>query len=253
LNFLLHRYLASRDLASPTAGIGAMLPDIWRMADRRVRPGVGTAPPSEDAGPELDAILKGIDHHIQSDTWFHLSRMLLDGERLTADRLRECRIDAPKLGLFSHIGWELLLDGALLRREGLEPTVRAIRAGFGIGTGGPADRAAGMHHFDRVERTVEERSAFAAGVRRLFEEIGRGPWIESYLRGGGIARTIQGIRVRLGFPPFSERERARIGSGFEELAPAADMALEQILAHGTPADNATHQGAPAAGRLQSGK
>ena len=37
MNFLLHRHLAARALASSEAGHGAMLPDLWRMADRRVR------------------------------------------------------------------------------------------------------------------------------------------------------------------------------------------------------------------------
>src|SRR3954468_14876389 len=37
VNFLLHHHLAARDLGSPEAAVGAMLPDLWRMADRRVR------------------------------------------------------------------------------------------------------------------------------------------------------------------------------------------------------------------------
>src|SRR5262245_14457660 len=37
VNFVLHHHLAARDLGSPAAGAGAMLPDLWRMADRRVR------------------------------------------------------------------------------------------------------------------------------------------------------------------------------------------------------------------------
>jgi hypothetical protein len=207
-----------------------MLPDVWRMADRRVRPATIARARLHEGSPELGALLAGIDHHIASDGWFHLSALLTDGERLLAERLRASRVDAPKIGLFAHVGWELCLDGALLRREGLDVTSSAIRAGFAIATGASAGCAAALHHFDRVDRTVDERSAFEASVRRLFEEIGRGPWIGRYLRGAGIARSIQGVRVRLGFPPFSEVERARLGDCIDELAPSADAALEQILA-----------------------
>ena len=33
MNFLLHRHLATEALASSGAGVGAMLPDLWRLVD----------------------------------------------------------------------------------------------------------------------------------------------------------------------------------------------------------------------------
>ena len=46
-----------------------MLPDLWRMADRRVR-ATRRTPPITPASPELEAVLSGIDHHLDIDRWF---------------------------------------------------------------------------------------------------------------------------------------------------------------------------------------
>jgi hypothetical protein len=229
LNFLLHRHLAARDLRSSTAGVGAMLPDLWRMADRRVRPALTPiASPLRDTSA-LAAILSGIDHHLQVDRWFHSASVFVDGERLTLDRLRGSRIDAPKLGLFAHITWELCLDGALVRLEGLEATLREVRGGFDLASGAPADGAASLHHFDRIERTAADREMFDSVMRELFTEIARGPWIAGYQDGAGVARRIQGMRVRMGFPRFSDGDRERLGLQIDELAPQADDALAALM------------------------
>jgi hypothetical protein len=229
VNFLLHRYLAARDLESELAGIGAMLPDLWRMADRRVRPAPMTIATPPVAG-ELASILAGIHHHLQVDRWFHAAAVFGDGERLTFDRLRASGVDAPKLGLFAHIAWELCLDGALVRREGLEPTRHALRDGFAAASGAPADGAASRHHFDRVERTAAERCAFDAGMRRLFAEIARGPWIAGYQDGAGVARRIEGMRVRLGFRSFSAADLERLGHVLDGLATQANAGLSELTA-----------------------
>jgi hypothetical protein len=228
VNFLLHRYLAARDLGSEVAGIGAMLPDLWRMADRRVRPALVEVANPPAAG-ELASILAGINHHLQVDRWFHAADVFLDGERLTADRLRASGLDAPKLGLFAHIAWELCLDGALVRREGLEATLGALRDGFGAASGGLADDAVSLHHFDRVERTAAERRGFDAGMRRLFTEIARGPWIAGYQDGAGVAQRIEGMRVRLGFSRFRAADRERFGLVLDDLAIHADAGLGKLV------------------------
>lgn len=229
MNFLLHRHLAARDLGS-IAGTGAMLPDLWRMADRRVRP--SPAPVGSAVGSELAALLAGIEHHLRADRWFHTAPIFLEGERLTSDRLRASGLAAPKLGLFAHVAWELCLDGALLRREGFAAILAALRDGFQVISSASAGAAASLHHFDRVPRTTAERAAFEAGMRRLFAEIARGPWVEGYQRGEGIARRIDGMRLRLGLGRFEPIERARLGDVFETLAPAADAAIATLLATG---------------------
>jgi hypothetical protein len=226
VNFLLHRHLASRDLGA-VAGTGAMLPDLWRMADRRVRP--APAPVASTAGSELAALLAGIDHHLRADRWFHGAPIFVEGEQLTADRLRASGLGAPKLGLFAHVAWELCLDGALLRREGLGRILVALRDGFEAISTASAGAAAALHHFDRVDRTAAERAAFDAGMRRLFDEIARGPWVEGYQHGGGVAQRIEGMRLRLGLGRFDVSERARLGDVFETLAADADGAIATLL------------------------
>jgi hypothetical protein len=225
VNFLLHRHLAARELG-PIAGTGAMLPDLWRMADRRVRP--APEPVAAASGTELAALLAGIDHHLRTDRWFHAAPIFVEGERLTSERLRVSGLDAPKLGLFAHIAWELCLDGALLRREGLAPILLALRDGFSV-ISGVAREAASLHHFDRVPRTTAERAAFEAGMRRLFTEIARGPWVEGYQFGAGIAQRIEGMRLRLGLGRFDPLVRARVGDVFETLTPDADAAIAALL------------------------
>jgi hypothetical protein len=235
VNFLLHRYLAARDLGSDLAGIGAMLPDLWRMADRRVRPAlVAIANPPAATG-ELASILAGINHHLHVDRWFHTGDVFVEGERLTFDRLRASGLDAPKIGLFAHIAWELCLDGALVRREGLEATLHALRDGFRAATGESADDAASLHHFDRLERTASERRAFDAVMRRLFHDIARGPWVAGYQDGAGVARRIEGMRVRLGFSSFSAADRERLGLVLDELATPADAGLRTLTEPPAPA------------------
>jgi hypothetical protein len=228
VNFLLHRYLAARDLGSAAAGIGAMLPDLWRMADRRVRPALGPVAKGDEAGL-LGDVLAGIEHHLAGDRWFHAAAPFLDGERLTAERLGDAQLEAPKIGLFAHVAWELCLDGALIRREGLGATLSALRRGFAAVRGEPASAAAALHHFDRVGRGPGEQAAFDTALYRLFEEIARGPWISGYQSGRGVAHRVDGLRGRLGFPRLSGADRERLGTALERLSPEADLKLLAIL------------------------
>ena len=231
MNFLLHRYLAVRDLGDPLAGIGAMLPDLWRMADRRVR-AMRLEVPVTPASPELEAVLKGIDHHLDIDRWFHGAEVFATGERLAVERIRASGLETPKLALFGHIAWELCLDGALIRRDGLLRTLQALGEGFAAAEQGAARSAAALHHFDRHGRPAADRDAFDDGMRQLFAEISRGPWIAGYQDGAGIAQRIDGVRRRLGFARLTTDERARFGAALETLTPDADAGLRAIDALG---------------------
>lgn len=225
MNFLLHRHLAERELASPNAGIGAMLPDLWRMADRRVRPARGGLRADSDT---LGEVLSGIEHHVESDRWFHRAAIFTDGERRTAELLRGAGIGAPRIGMFAHVIWELCLDGALLRKVGLAATVDALRRGFAE-TDATSDEAAALHHWDRAERSAEERAVFELRMRRLREELARGPWIDGYQDGDGLALRVAGVRARLGFEPMTHEDRERLGEVLARLAEEAIPALEALL------------------------
>lgn len=231
LNFLLHRHFALVELAAPAAGVGAMLPDLWRMADRRVRPAADLAgggdPRRRDADGVLAELLAGVRHHVEADRWFHRTAVFVEGERSTAARLRGAGLDAPRMPLFAHVTWEMCLDGALLAREGTGATLRALREAFALTAGPPEDGAAHLHHWGRRERPAEDRAAFDRRMDRLREEIARGPWIEGYQDAEGVAIRLAGIRARLGLDPLSTADHRRLG---EALAPVLDDAHAALRA-----------------------
>ena len=142
-------------------------------------------------------------------------------------------MDAPKLGLFAHIAWELCLDGSLVRREGFDETLQTLRDGFDA-VGPPAHRAVALHHFDRIERTTSERRAFEDALQGLIGELTRGRLIAAYQSGPGVARRIEGIRMRLGFPSFDESDRQKLGEVLDALGPHADAALADLTMHDRP-------------------
>ncbi len=229
MNFLLHHHLALRDLGAPDAAIGAMLPDLWRMADRRVRPAVG-ALPSSDEGGALPQVLAGIAHHVAADRWFHHDPVFLDGEQLTAVRLRSVAAAVPRIGLFAHVLWELCLDGAFLLRAGHSPVLHALREGFDATLGAATDRAAALHHFDRVERSAEDRASFAARLAKVSAAVTEGPWIKGYQSGEGLARCIEGVRARLGLAPVSAEGHALLAEACGDLLEAAVPVASRLLA-----------------------
>jgi hypothetical protein len=233
VNFLFHHHLALRDLGTPEAAFGAMLPDLWRMADRRVRPAVAAisiANASDDDGGARGAVLAGIAHHVAADRWFHHDPVFLEGEQRCAERLRILSPDVPRIALFAHVLWELCLDGALLARVGLFPTLHALREGFTASLGAASDRAVEVHHFDRVGRSHEDRASFAPRLARLCAAIADGPWIDGYQSGEGLAYRIQGVRARLGMEAVPVEGHALLADACDELLEAAVPVADRILA-----------------------
>ncbi|HVY48898.1 MAG TPA: hypothetical protein VHB21_23575, partial [Minicystis sp.] len=104
MNFLLHRHLAAAALGTPTAGLGAMLPDVWRMADRRARPSRDVAATQDE---RVAALLAGIDHHLDADRRFHATEAFTRGERAVAEAVDRAAPSAPRVRLFAHVLWEL--------------------------------------------------------------------------------------------------------------------------------------------------
>ena len=232
MNFLFHHHLALRDLGTPEAAFGAMLPDLWRMADRRVRPAVSAIVSASGIGDDavtLDHVLAGIDHHVAADKWFHRDAVFLDGEQRCAERLRALKAEVPRIGLFAHVLWELCLDGALLDRIGLFPVLHALRESFKATLGAASERAAELHHFERVGRSVAERASFAPRLARLCAAIADGPWIDGYQSGEGLSYRIQGVRARLGLAPVDVEGHALLADACAELLDAAVPVAERIL------------------------
>lgn len=230
MNFLLHRHLCHAALGSQAAGIGAMLPDLWRMADRRVRP----APPraAAEALGEADAhtrdVMLGIEHHLEADLWFHDAAVFTAGERATAAALRGAGTAAKKLTLFAHPLWEMCLDGALVRRLGADLVRAQVAEGF-ILAARAMRRAVEAHHFAHAEDAEGHRDEVHARMDWLCDELSRGPWIAGYSRPDGLVRGLAGMRRRFALPPFSDDERDRLTAAIAPLAERADTALDEIL------------------------
>jgi hypothetical protein len=227
MNFLLHRHLGARDLGTPASGVGAMLPDLWRMADRRVRPGSFEAP----AGVlrPLGDLLSGVQHHLAADRWFHADAVFVDGEREATRLLRDAKISAPRTVLFAHVLWELCLDGELVRREGPGRVTAAVREGMDEARASLSE-SADLHHFSRFTRTPEERLAFETRLARICRELARGPWIEGYQTGEGVAARIQGVRQSVGLAPMSVEDEARLATVARALLGRAVSDVDRVLA-----------------------
>ncbi len=230
MNFLLHRHLGARDLGTTAAGVGAMLPDLWRMADRRVRPRAAreALPATAGSAPLVDLLL-GIEHHVVADRWFHSDPVFVEGEREAVDRLRHAQITARRTTLFAHVLWELCLDGELLRREGLDRITRELQGGLEC-TQAALAASAEIHHFSRVVRTGDERFRFERRLARICLELASGSWIDGYQTGEGIAARLQGLRSRLGLDAMSPDDASRLAAVADALLVRAADALDRILA-----------------------
>ena len=228
MNFLLHHHLAARDLGSDAAALGAMLPDVWRMADRRAHlRGVVAAHEGEDVAD----VLRGVAHHVALDARFHAAPVFTTGEQATRDALRASS-SAPKLALFAHIAWELCLDGALVRRLGLTPTLDAVRASLRVVPSEARHRAACAAAPFVREREGDEAIRFEARVEQILDAIARGPWVAGYATGDGIAERVEGVRARVGLARLSALDRERVGRALEGLAERADTGLDDVLSWG---------------------
>ncbi len=221
MNFLLHHHLALRDLGRPEAAAGAMLPDVWRMADRRAR-ARGWEPGA--AGGGLGSVSDGVAHHLAVDTWFHRAAVFTDGEAATREALRRAR-DAPKMGLFAHVAWELCLDGALLRRVGTESMLREVRVSLAAVRPDAHRRAADLH----TVIPPADRATGEARVARSLDAIALGPWVAGYATAPGVVERLEGLRTRFGFAALSAADREVVVRALGALERDADAGLDVIL------------------------
>jgi hypothetical protein len=218
MNFLLHRQFATSELDCPTAGVGAMLPDLWRMADRRMR-----ARPAVQASPQTQPLQAGVDHHLEADAWFHRTPVFVDGERVLARQLAAVKV--PKLVLLAHAAWEICLDGALLLAHDFDEALEGLRNDFETARE-TLDDVADLH--GAAELVDQER--FSGRMLRLREGLLEGRWIASYQTGDGLAQCIGGIRRRFALPTWTEDEEAVTACILEEALERATDVLPRLFA-----------------------
>ena len=195
-----------------------MLPDLWRLADRRVRARRARG------GGELAA---GIAHHLDVDRWFHDCAVFAEGERRLAQGLREA-CEAPKLGLFAHPAYEMCLDGALLARAPLEVSAADLRADLaGVGVES-ACACAQEYGADRLDDG--EARAFQDNLTRLWSALGSTSFLAGYTNGDGLCTRVERMRGWFGLPLFAADERARIAAVLQRALDEATVALNQLEA-----------------------
>lgn len=233
MNFLFHRHLATRDSGDGLAGFGAMLPDLWRMADRRLRPSpdpgrrqVNLAGGRNDAD-RLTALLWGIEHHLAVDDHFHRGPILNEGEKIATRYLKEAAIAGEKVLLFGHVAWEICLDGALLRRFGLEATKAGLRRE--LAALGPDALEAALRHHHPLLAEADQKAADAA-VLGMLHQLVWGQWIDGYLDGEGITQRLEGVRRRLRLLPLEAEDRRKCAGALDRLLLDADSVLDAALA-----------------------
>ena len=230
MNFLLHRHLAARALNSGAAGHAAMLPDLWRMADRRVRATAEAPAPGHGSTPLDHEVEAGIAHHLEADRWFHRSAVFTEGEAAVGERFRAAAFVAPRMPLLAHAAWELCLDGALVRHQGLAPTLALLSTGRDLLGDGATLRAAARHHFDRVPRSDAERAAFGGRMGDIVERLIDGRWVSAYTTADGVAAVLDAMRRRLALSGLGERDRRALAAALEPMVARADAALDGLLA-----------------------
>jgi hypothetical protein len=205
-----------------------MLPDLWRMAHRHVRPAASARAPASSV--RLEEVMEGIAHHGRADGAFHASASFQGGEKWISRAL--ATVGAPRLPLFGHIAWELCLDGALVRREGralLDEVRDAVESACEAPHGESAvDAAARIHHAARKGEPLP--SELNARVGRMLTEVARGGWIEGYGHGAVVADRLGGIRARLGFAPLEEGPQQRLVAILDEGITRAEGEITALMA-----------------------
>lgn len=226
MNFLLHRQLAARDTGDAVAGLGAMLPDLWRMAHRRVRPRPATLPLGTSA--PLRRLQVGIGHHLATDAWFHRHPVFTEGVETLGVAFERVGLRAPKIGLFAHPLWELAIDGALVSRQGLDATLAALRQARSTID---ADSLLALARTHAPEVLAgETASAFSIRVGDLLDRLEAGPWIAGYADGPGLAVRLDGIRRRVGLAPLDARNHQRLADMATKALHRSPAALDALLA-----------------------
>lgn len=226
MNFVLHAYLAQRDLGDAAATLGAILPDLWRMVARpaRTRRDVHT---NED--DELAGVLAGIDHHLRADAWFHKTPFFTEGERATNAALATVPSEtSPRLRLFAHATWEMCLDGALVRLAG-EKVVRTTLADAIHGREDVAARAAELHNGEARRAAGVEDAVFRARMTRAFEAVESFALPAGYSTADGVSLRLVGMRAGMGFAPPETTVRDRWIEALTEVEPVADRLVVELL------------------------
>jgi len=226
VNFLLHHHFAERELSDAPhvdlAAIGAMLPDLFRMARPRRHPQKAETP-SVALSDEHRALIRGCEHHARIDKWFHSSDAFARGER----ELRHAFLlpNSPKLVLFAHAAWEMCLDGAWLRQASDEARARVREASKAT----PFMSAVAEHQGVTAGLDDASLASFDARMRRILAAFADETIYLDYLAASGIARRLAGIRTAFGLGVPATETLEAWARALEPFIDRADAALVDLV------------------------
>lgn len=185
MNFFAHAVVAAGHDPSPRFVLGAMLPDLAHMAGTRLRG-------SSDAG-----VADGIRFHHTTDGVFHRHPVFTASCTAAVADLCAVGLQRGPARAVAHVGFELLLDGAI-SRDG--SGLRAYRAALEFGRGEP-----GLAPQDGPAGTW-------TAITRVLERLADAPVPQAYDDPAFVAQRLQTIlapRPRLALSPADLAPMAR--------------------------------------------
>ena len=233
MNFLLHHEWALRETGDPVLAAASMLPDLWRMAERRAR--LGSRHFRLPEGEEESPAARGLRHHLTTDRWFHDDPLFTEGEARAVAALQAAGVRSEKMILFAHPLWELCLDGALVRSVGWASTRATLQAARLAVAGAAGTELAEHVGLSRLLPDAAAREAFVERLESLWDALEEGRWIGAYTNAPGLTECIVRMRQRVGFGDVDHEDRARIERAIATLEASADRALSDRLPRPVPA------------------
>lgn len=198
MNLVGHLIVAERLGAGPASQLGAMVPDLVRLAGLR----------TPAALPE--PLAAGVFIHHRTDDAFHQHRAFVAGSAKLRLRLMRAGLPSGAARAVAHAGWEMLLDGAIIANVG------STQWGDAMGEGGG------------VRAALSEPGA--TDWDRLVDAVGHDGWPARYADVDAVAERLLRVlahRPRLAVPPQGAAEVRR---ALAEAAPAVHADAGEVLA-----------------------
>ncbi|MGO9557753.1 MAG: hypothetical protein ACLPQS_11915 [Acidimicrobiales bacterium] len=201
MNFVAHSHVALLcDGDGWEQAFGAALPDLASMAGTRI-----------DRSLLSPAVEAGVVLHHRADKAFHALETFRTGSGKIRDGLLAAGLSTGPARAVGHAGYELVLDGCLLTRAGLEDEFAEVLA-----------RAPDV--------TAAVSSAERGGWRALFAAMRDDRWWLGYREPHMVARA---MHRRLGSRPrlrFSGTELSAVTSVLTGAIPVVDAVTDDIIA-----------------------
>jgi hypothetical protein len=200
MNFLAHTAVALASSDEPPFLLGAGLPDLASMARVRI-----------DRSRLRGGVQEGVRCHLRSDEVFHAHPEFRRGTAQMRSMLADGGLRPGAVRAVAHVGWELMLDGTLVRT----PAEAAFRRGLAVGANvtqvvAPADRERWIEflgwweqapmssrrlRYDDPEWVTERLHRILAARPRLAFAEEDGPTVADVLQAsaGQIARVADGV------------------------------------------------------------